>query len=727
MNNIWRLFILDLKRVGENTITSLVLLGLVLIPSLFSWYNMLACWDVFDHTGNLTVAVANSDEGYMSDLAPLELNIGERVVSALRENDQLNWVFTNEEDAVDGTQSGRYYAAVVIPPDFSRNMMSFFDSDVESASIIYYSNEKKSAIAPKVTDQGADQVSSQVNRVFTETLSEIALAISSSLYDYAEEADIDGSIGDLADHLSRVSSQMSRSAQAIQMYAEILDSAQTLVADSSKLLAQAKDATADVEAAAATAKDGANETANSLDQALSLLSEALDQSSAGFAAVPAAIDAAFDSADSLAADSASELHDRASAADAIAADFRDLASRIEQLASVLPAEMAQDAYNLAAHMADIATLEEGVRDSLNNAAAGIESDAGSSQETRAQVKAYAEQAAADIEAAKAEYESNLKPALSSLSETLGNATQTLSNTGAKLDEVGGDMTGIAATLTDDIGETRTKLSNASEELNAAAKRIDALGADIRKALATGDAAELRKVIGSDPAALATALSAPVQIERIAEYPVENFGSAMSPLYTTLALWIGTLLMMVTLRLLPSERTLRELDNPTLAQLFCGRFGIVAVVSLLQSTVLALGNLLFLGVQANHPLLYMLCFWVSGLVFAFIIYTLVATFGNLGKALCVILLIVQVSGGGGSFPLQLLPAPIQAISPFLPITHVVNAMRAAMFGLYQADFWVEMGIVVLFALPLVLLGLVLRRPILEHVEKFVKKVEASKLM
>lgn len=726
MSNIWRIFVADVKRFGGNTITTLVILGLVLIPSLFSWYNMLACWDVFDNTGRLTVAVANTDTGYESDLAPLELNVGERLVSALRENDQLNWVFTNKEDAIDGTQSGRYYAAVVIPEDFSRNMMSFFDSDAESATITYYSNEKKSAIAPKVTDQGADQVSRQVNRVFTETLSEVGLSLVSSLYDYADEADVNGSIGALASHLNRVSLQMNRTAQTVEMYAEVLESAEVLVADSSALMSQAKDATGAVEQSAATARDSANSTTDSLEEALALLSDALDQSSASFAAVPDAVDAAFDSADSLAADSAGQLRDRAATADAIAGDFRALADQLSQLAAIVPPETSQVVANLAAHMSDVAVLQENVRDSLNNAATSIEADSSTSQETRARVQALSQQAASDIETAKAEYETYLKPTLTQLVQTLDHSTQTLSGTGDKLDAIGAEMSQTATTLKEDIGGARQKLADASADLKSAAEEIDTLGKDINKALASGDAAELRRVIGSDPAALASALSSPVSIERVAVYPVENFGSAMSPLYTTLALWIGALLMMVALKVLPSERTIRELRDTTLIQLFWGRFCAIALISLMQSTVLGLGNLLFLGVQAEHPVLYMLCFWVAGLVFAFIIYALVATFGNLGKGIGVILLILQVSGGGGSFPMQLLPEPIQALSPFLPIYHLVNAMRAAMFGIYNGDFWIEMGTLVLFALPLVLLG-VFRGPIVNHVNAFVSKVEASKLM
>ena len=126
-------------------------------------------------------------------------------------------------------------------------------------------------------------------------------------------------------------------------------------------------------------------------------------------------------------------------------------------------------------------------------------------------------------------------------------------------------------------------------------------------------------------------------------------------------------------------------------------------------------------------MYLVCFWVAGLVFAFIIYTLVVSFANLGKALSVFLLIIQVSGGGGSYPLQLLPDFVQNLSPYLPITHAVNAMRAAMFGVYQGDFWIEIGVLLLFCIPFVLLGLVLRNPLIKIVSKFVEKVESTKVM
>ena len=229
MRNIGRLFCDDIKRLTSNVVTGIIVLGLVFMPSLFSWYNIVACWDVFDNTGNLKVAVANTDEGYESDLVPLKANIGEQVVSALRANDQLNWTFVSEEEAIDGAQSGKYYAAVVIPPSFSKDMMTFYSDEVEHAQIVYYTNEKKSAVAPKVTDQGAGGVSNQVNEVFAETLSEVALGISSALSRYANDADVSGRIGNLAHHVGTMSTQMSQAASVLTLYSSVLGSTQVLV------------------------------------------------------------------------------------------------------------------------------------------------------------------------------------------------------------------------------------------------------------------------------------------------------------------------------------------------------------------------------------------------------------------------------------------------------------------------------------------------------------------
>ena len=202
---------------------------------------------------------------------------------------------------------------------------------------------------------------------------------------------------------------------------------------------------------------------------------------------------------------------------------------------------------------------------------------------------------------------------------------------------------------------------------------------------------------------------------------------MAPLYTTLGLWIGSLLMVVAVRVHVNHKQRAELPNWKYRQLFFGRYGLFSVLSSLQSLIMAVGNLVFLGVQVSDPLPYLLCYWLAGQVFTLICYTLVLSFANLGKAVGVFLLIIQVTSGGGSFPLPILPDFFQALSPFLPATHVINAMRAAMMGIYENDFWIEMGYLLLFVIPALLLGLLLRKPLMRFLKWFVSKVDESKLV
>ena len=727
MRNIWTLFCGDLKRLTSNVVTVIIVLGLVFLPSLFSWYNLIACWNVFDNTGNLKVAVANADEGYSSDLMPIEVNIGEKVVSELRANDQLEWTFTSVDDAIDGAKSGRYYAAVVIPESFSRDMMTFFSDDVEHAEIIYYSNEKKNAIAPKLTDQGADKVSAEVNQVFAKTLSEAALGISSAVFEYADDADLQGRLGDLSKHVASLGSQMAKASSLLATYSSVLVSSQTIIEDSAKLIAQVKDASSDVVSSIGDAKQAAGDIAGAMESSMTALSTALSQSSESYGAVGEAVDAAFASTDALSANAASQMRSQSDSIDRQIEGYRSLVASLEQVKPSLPADDQPLIDTLITRLNASIELQEQLCDALRSGADGVEAGNADAQAKHAEIKQLAGQASQSLGDAKAEYDRNIKPSLDELASTVTDAGSSLSSTTALLTSVGGDLSGTANSMSSVLGNAKQKLDEASSELSQTSESLAQLSQRMNEALAAGDIDALREIIGSDPTALASALSAPVQLDRHAIYPVDDFGSAMSPLYTTLALWIGALLVMVTLKVVPGARTLEQLDNPTAPQLFLGRFGSVALLSLLQSTILALGNMLFLRVQVADPLLYLVCFWVAGFVFAFIIYTLVVSFANLGKALSVFLLIIQVSGGGGSYPLQLLPDFVQNLSPYLPITHAVNAMRAAMFGVYQGDFWIEIGVLLLFCIPFVLLGLVLRNPLIKIVSKFVEKVESTKVM
>ena len=727
MSNVWHLFRGDMRRLFSNAMNIIITVGLVVMPSIFAWYNIIACWNVFDNTGNLTVAVANVDDGYESDLVPLRVNIGEQVVSALRANDEIDWTFTTEEDAVDGARSGRYYAAVVIPHDFSRDMLTFYSDDVQHAKIVYYANEKKSAIAPKITDRGADSVSYQVNEVFAETLSEVALSIAESLSRYADEADASGRIADLSAHVRTMGDQVDRMASVLTLYSSLAGSAQSLVGESAQLVEAAQH---QADGLGSTASQGAASAASLVDalrQAADGLSQALEDGGQGFAAVSASVDVLFDAAATGSQDSVAALRGQADAMDGQVAACRSIVAQLEALRDQVPDEYVQALESVIARMNATIGLLENMRDTMRGAADKLEAGSADVQAERAEIKRLADEAQQGAATMRDEFDTELKPGLQKLADE---ASSLVASVGSGLDGLraaGSGLSDSADSAAAVLGGAAEKIDATVGELHGASATLRELADGIDQALVAGDADLLREVLGSDTQVLSKALAAPVGIDRVAVFPVDNFGSAMAPLYTTLALFIGSLLILVVVKPTVPVRVRAQLADPQPRQLFFGRFGVMAFLSLAQTTVMGLGNLLFLQVQVTHPLLFMLCFWLAGLVFTFLIYALVAAFANLGKAVAVLLLIIQVTGCGGSFPLQLLPPFIQGLSPWLPATHVVNAMRAAMFGTYGGDFWWEMGLLALFLVPAAVIGLVLRKPLAKFMSWYVEQVESSKLV
>lgn len=728
MKVIWQLFVNDMKRIFGNLVTGLIILGLVLLPSIFSWYNVLACWDVFHNTGNLKVAVVNNDEGYQSDLVPLKVNMGEQVSTSLLANNQMDWILTDEDDAMDGAKSGKYYAAVVIPESFSKDMMTFYSDESSHADLIYYSNDKKNVVAPKLTDQGASKASDMVNQVFTKTITEVGLNVASSLLKYSDNANLDSRLGDLADHVNSMGAQMSDASKTLKTYASVLDASQSLVTGSAQLLGQAGDSASQVMDSANQAKDSVSSMSDALKASNDVLGQAISNSASGYDGLSSSIDAAFASSGDLAGSSATNLRSQADSVKSKADQFESLASQIDDLAAQqTDPDLQKTLEGLAKQMHVSADSQEALAKGLADAASGIESGNADAQSKHQEVSGLIDEAKQSVGELSDDYNSIIKPQLDTLMGQISSMSSSLSSSASTLDSVGDDLQNGADSLSGRIATAKQKLLDTASDLDSSAEKFTSLSAAMYEALSSGDIEQLKTVLYSDPDALASALAAPVQLERHAVFPAENFGSQMAPLYTTLGLWVGSLLLAVAIKVNVSRKAQLELGYPKLHQLFLGRFGVFAFVSLCQTTILALGNMLFLQVQVEEPLLYLICFWLAGLVFTFIIYTLVVSFANLGKAIAVFLLIIQVTSGGGSYPLQTLPDFFQWLSPFLPATHVISAMRAAMMGVYCNDFWIEIGQLLLFVVPFLLLGLVFRKPLMKFLNWYVEKVEESKLV
>ena len=238
MKNILRFFRGDIRRVRANVIALIIILGLAIIPSMYAWFNIAASWDPYGNTGNLKVAVANADQGYESDLFPMELNMGEKVESSLRGNQDLNWIFTTEEDAIEGTRSGKYYAAIVITEDFSKNMLSLFSEDKTDPVIRYYCNEKENAISVKVTDKAAGTVQARIDTAFVETLSEIMISTYDGLSGYLDENQTENYLTGIKDRLRVINNNLNASAETIESFMGMTDTLQDLIATTSDMLEQ---------------------------------------------------------------------------------------------------------------------------------------------------------------------------------------------------------------------------------------------------------------------------------------------------------------------------------------------------------------------------------------------------------------------------------------------------------------------------------------------------------
>lgn len=725
METILRIFKHDIKQLFSNVVTVIIVLGLVLLPSIFSWYNVLACWDVFNNTDNLKVAVANSDEGYQSDLVPLKVNLGDQVQNALLEDKEMEWVFTSEEDAIEGARSGEYYAAVVIPQSFSKDMMTFYSPEVEHASILYYTNEKKNVVAPKLTERGADDVANKINTIFVEKVSEVGLNVASSLVDYTDNKQFVNQITQLSDNIATLSGRMAQASEVVSGYSSLLSASESLIASSADLLGETSDSAQQVLDTTNNVKQSINSLTDAMAVSTDALHSALEKSTDSFEGVSESIDTAFTSSGTAATTTASSLDTQAEAVRNQAVSMRAMADSLERCSVPPEFEGTLDAF--ISQVRASADTQDQLAQSLTAAADSIRTHNDEAQAHHAEVKDLAEQAKGSIEDLSQDYNNTIKPELEKLQTQVEKSSTLLFDNVSQLSSVTEDINGANGSLIDTLGVAQNNLDSSAQSLKESSEYLAQLSSNIKTAVSSEDWQGLKQIFQTDPHELSQSLASPVQIERTALYPASNFGSQMAPLYTMLGLWIGSLLLLVAVKVKVSSRMLTEVGYPKLHQVFWGRFLIFACLSFVQSSILALGNLLFLQVQATEPLLFLVCYWVSGLVFTFIIYTLVVSFANLGKALAVFLLIIQVSAGGGSYPLPMLPDFVQALSPFLPLTHAINALRAAMMGLYQMDFWVEIGLLLVFVVPFMLLGLLLRKPLMNFLNWYVRKTEESKLI
>ena len=762
MKMIWGIFKRDMCHATRNVIAVIVSMGLVVVPALYAWFNIAASWDPYGNTKALKVAVANNDKGYKSDLVPVRVNVGETIIGTLHANDQLDWQFVNSDKAIDGVKSGEYYAAIVIPKSFSADMMTLFSPDIKHAQLKYYLNEKINPIAPHITDQGATTVVNTIDKTFAKTIAQVGLDLASNILRYSQSPQMAEYMRNLDDNLTTMADTLTGASQQVTAYSQLLGSANDIVDSTGRLLSSATKAGKQAKNALKQGKSGATSLTLAGTSVTSSVNTALNQVSDAFDQVAAKVNKAFDALgkdSDTAASQLATLSEQVSSGESLYDTYITSLNHMRESVEQLPDSDSAKQALLEAIDREITLLEAAKGDSqklaqqLKDASTQVTQDTAAAERSRKEILNRIASAKQSISNVRDDYATNVKPKIDALASTVstlisqtdGMITQ-LNGTADDLDDVTSGVGSNVASIQSTLGAIAKKLNSSAATVKELITKLDSPDSD--SVSDSGESDELRALTTANASTLSTLISAPVALHRVSVYPIANYGSAMAPFYTILSIWVGAIILCAMLKVTISDRekahvlglgdTLPRIAGPSgpgnasrwglrLDHEYFGRYAIFALLALLQGTLVCLGDMYFLGVQANHALQFLAVGWLAALVFSNIVYTLTVSFGDIGKAVAVVLLVMQVAGSGGTFPIETLPKFFQMLYPFLPFPHAIDAMHAAMAGSYGNEYLLDMVYLALFLIPSLLLGLVLRKPVIRLNNWVSRNLESTKVM
>lgn len=718
MGNVIAIFKHDLLSLKTSTIAAIVALGLILVPPMYAWFTTLGFWDPYASTSGIKVAIANNDEGYSSTLMPTKIDAGDKIVSSIHENDRFDWVFVDEDQAIEGVESGEYYAAIVIPEDFSKRLMGVFSDDAEKTHIDYYKNEKTNAIAPRITTAGATALENDIDETFTKTVADVALSLMSSLSSFVDGEGVMDYARALDSELTQSIDQLDIALDEIEGFGSLIDTTAGIARSCSSMLSGSD---AGIESANGFLKEG-NGTLGSSKDALGGIMDELDEASnglaSGYGTVEAAIDKAFDSLE----------QDPQGAAEVLSSLSSDLSSAIASYGQMKDrmSAMGVSQATLDRMSAVIGALES-LKGDIDQASADIRDVAGDVEAERAEVAGKLDSARASIQEMSSGLESEIEQSLDSLEDKLSSvfeSTRGISDevadlagsTSASTTDVAGDLEDLGASL----DKTRDILAQTKQDLSFAQGQL-------RSAVNSGDVEKVREVIGDDPAAIAGFLSAPTELVEHPVYKMDDNGSSMSAFYTSISLWVGAIFLVALTSTVVRRKEIEGVDGLKPWQAYLGRYGIFMLIALCQALIVCLGNVFFVGVQCEHLGLYLLTGCVCAVVFSNLVYTLAISFGSVGKAIAIIILVMQIGGAGGIFPVELSAPLFQAIYPFLPFAHSMEAFNGCIAGIYGFQYAQSILCLLAFLAASLVLGLVLRRPVIKLNEFVQKKMAETEVL
>ena len=723
MRNAFRIFRRDMKRLLRNPAAILVLIGVSILPSLYAWFNIAANIDPYANTSGIKVAVANLDTDATHD--NLTINAGSQIIDQLKENDQLGWTFVSKDAAIKGVKSGEYYAAIIIPQDFSESLLSVLSGKIETPELEYYINEKLNAIAPKITSSGASTIQTQVNNTFSSVASEtIAEILKDSVFNISDS--VDSTNAEINDLLTKANNNIKEYEQLLEKFSK--DSSNT-----SKLIENAKEASTslgDVATSGANALSSADSVMNTTRSSAGDFSSALSKSlSDGELLLGQASSSASTGLTELATAAGkinTSVSDALGYANSVNELNADILKKMQELANKFPGTIGDQ---INAQISALQTQNQSNQELINSLQTGnngIKDAIDTTTATQEQLTSLTKESINNLHTFRSTFDQNILPLLGQTLDTFSTLTG----------QVEGMLNGVPATskqINDMLNQLESGLSNTTalldstkESLSAVSDKLNTIQTDLNALTGSATYQKLLSLEGIDAESISSFMSSPVEIKTETYYAVDNYGSSMTPFYSNLAIWVGGIVLIAIFKMEVDKDSSMHGYGPT--TLYFGRWLLYMVVGLIQGFIVCLGDTLLPGVQCNHPAQFILTGMVCSFVYVNIIYALSLTFKHIGKALCVILVILQIPGSSGTYPIEMTPAFFQKLHPLLPFTYGVNAMREAIAGFYGSNFRNDLLILLLCYVPIsLLIGLGLRPALSGLNHLFDKKLAETEFM
>ena len=735
MKNIWKIFTGDLKKLVKQPFALVIIIGLCVIPSLYAWFNIFANWDPYANTGGIPVAVVSLDKDYTRKDGSV-VNMGESVLESLHSNTSVKWVFLDtEEEAQEGVEAGKYYAAIVITDKFTYSMYNVFSDDFENPSLIYYQNQKSNAIATKITDTVAGTLQNTINETFIKVAATTIFEEGNSVSDqmqgdsYVEEfcADLEELNDNLKEYSAmidtfragndRLEAAITHVNYEIPVMQKKLDATTASLNQSSQNLSSTRDTLSNF-------STNVDTSMSTIQTSLEDMKKILDQSK-------------------LADDTAQMTKDL----NKVARDTNTLNGQVNNLLAALIEQRVQGSVsggdastgsgsgNTAATDAAIEALKAMQKelDMMNTVIGSVleSTDEQAAEKAKVNVnnamnnlKNVIDSCENSVSNMQGIYKNNLVPqmqkVLTNMSDSLNQVTtlvNTLSNTvqniGVVMEGVGDAVDGTSESL----GQIQSVVDGISQKLTDLTEQLE--GASEEEMMDI-----LVRFLGGDPDSLGAYFASPVTMETIAMYPVATYGSAMTPFYSTLAIWVGSTILVALVKVKASPKNLKNVQS---YQLYFGRYLLFLLLAQIQAAIIVAGDLWLLKVNIVEPGLFFLAASFTATAFSLLIYSLTLAFGDVGKAVCVIVMVLQIAGSSGTFPIELLPDIYQKIYIFFPFPYAITAMREALAGMYGTAYMAALAKLILFMLEGLLIGLVIRIPFVKLNHFVEERMEDTELM